>query len=84
MLRRWVLSGVMLELAGFRLRGAVKSQSLPLRRDGKLHENGVNHHQNLLGSDGELLCHRAMLPGWLASQTDMLSEDWCVLADEEA
>ena len=22
---------------------------------------------------------RAMLPGWLASQTDMLSEDWMVL-----
>lgn len=22
---------------------------------------------------------RAMLPGWLASQTDMLSEDWCVV-----
>lgn len=22
---------------------------------------------------------RAMLPGWLASQTDMLAEDWCVV-----
>lgn len=22
---------------------------------------------------------RAMLPGWLASQTDMLSDDWCVV-----
>jgi len=21
---------------------------------------------------------RAMLPGWLASQSDMLSEDWCI------
>jgi hypothetical protein len=20
-------------------------------------------------------------PGWLASQTDMLADDWCVLAD---
>jgi len=39
---------------------------------------------------GEILSHidmytvnsegrRAMLPGWLASQTDMLSEDWCVV-----
>ena len=24
--------------------------------------------------------HRAMLPGWLASQTDMLSEDWVLVA----
>jgi len=23
---------------------------------------------------------RAMLPGWLASQTDMLADDWCILS----
>ena len=41
-------------------------------------------------TSGEILPHidmytvnsegrRAMLPGWLASQTDMLAEDWCIV-----
>jgi len=25
---------------------------------------------------------RAMLPGWVASQTDMLTEDWCIVEDK--
>lgn len=32
-----------------------------------------------LGSIRMLTADRKILTGWLASQTDMLSEDWCVL-----
>jgi hypothetical protein len=48
---------------------------------------GTPYHEALGQTECEILPHidmwttnaegrRAMLPGWLASQTDMLSEDW--------
>lgn len=51
---------------------------------------GTPYHTALGQSECEILPHidmwtinvhgrRAMLPGWLASQTDMLAEDWVVI-----
>jgi hypothetical protein len=57
--------------------------------DAKLHKN--TSYQDALQTDHcEILPHidmwtvdsngrHAMQPGWLASQTDMLSEDWCII-----
>jgi|SRR5690554_1860050 len=59
---------------------------VPGTLDAQLRE-GTPYHEALGQSSCEILPHidmwtvnaegrRAMLPGWLASQTDMLSEDW--------
>ena len=58
-------------------------------KEAQLHE-GTPYHQALGQNSCEILPHidmwtvnaegrRAMLPGWVASQTDMLAEDWAVL-----
>ena len=62
---------------------------VPGTADAELREG--TPYRNALQSDRcEILPHidmwttnaqgrRAMLPGWVASQTDMLAEDWCVV-----
>jgi hypothetical protein len=58
--------------------------------DAKLNKNSAYYHALQIDSC-DILPHidmwtvdsngrRAMLPGWLASQTDMLSEDWYIVA----
>ena len=48
----------------------------------KAEENGGEIEA--LGSIRMLTADRKVLTGWLASQTDMLAEDWCVLEEEAA
>jgi hypothetical protein len=63
---------------------------VPGTTDAKLNEN-TPYHNALQADYCEILPHidmwtvdsngrQAMLPGWVASQTDMLSEDWCIIA----
>lgn len=62
---------------------------VPGTPNAKLRE-GTPYHTALGQSECEILPHidmwttnadgrRAMLPGWLASQTDMLAEDWDIV-----
>ena len=64
----------------------VPGQEDALLREGSPYSNALPMHSHV-----EILPHidmwttnaqgrRAMLPGWLASQTDMLSEDWQVVS----
>ena len=43
----------------------------------QLPENGINPHIDMYTATGEFQ------PGWLASQTDMLADDWEILVDRE-
>jgi hypothetical protein len=62
---------------------------VPGTKDARLKE-GTPYHDALQTDSCEILPHidmwtvdsngrQAMLPGWLASQTDMLSEDWYIV-----
>ena len=59
-------------------------------RDGSPYAIALEGNEHVKGDSIEILPHidmwttnahgrRAMLPGWLASQTDMLAEDWTVI-----
>lgn len=43
----------------------------PYSKAGLTEETDINPHIDMFTADGK------MQPGWLASQTDMLAEDWC-------
>ncbi len=43
----------------------------PYSKAGITEPTNINPHIDMLTASGE------MQPGWLASQTDMLAEDWC-------
>ena len=45
----------------------------PYSKAGITQEVNINAHIDMFTADG------AMQPGWLASQTDMLSNDWCII-----
>ena len=49
-------------------------EGTPYHRAGLVHTS-INPHIDMFTATGE------MQPGWLASQTDMLAEDWVILAD---
>ncbi len=46
---------------------------------GNVHEQEILPHFDMytVNAEGD----RAMLPGWLASQSDISSEDWCIVTD---
>ena len=59
-------------------------------RDGSPYAIALEGNEHVMGNRIEILPHidmwttnahgrRAMLPGWLASQTDMLAEDWMIV-----
>jgi len=59
-------------------------------RAGTPYDNALKNNEQVAGNRIEILPHidmwttnaqgrRAMLPGWLASQTDMLSDDWSII-----
>ena len=56
------------------------TEGSPYQKAGLTHGEILPHiDMYTVNSEGR----RAMLPGWLASQTDMLAEDWSVVVEKD-